>query len=184
MAHVMSKGFAVKAPEDLKGKKPLVWRDDMVRPILFQVIGGVTSVPLSIPEVLPNLNTGAIDVVIAPPLVTEQLQWAPKVDTLVEDVAGAAIGAVIFSSDRLNKLPADLRAIVIDTGKIAAAALTKRIRELDNAAFSRLKEKLTVVKLSADEQNKWSAVFKQARGRLAQGTFAPQLVSKLEALAK
>ena len=79
-------------------------RDDIVQPILFQVIGGITPVPLNIPEVLPNLNTGAIDIVIAPALAAEQLQWSSKLDTIVSDVAGVAIGALVISSKRLAAL--------------------------------------------------------------------------------
>ena len=183
-AHVISKGFAVKAPEDIKGKKPYMWRDDAVAPVLFQVIGGITPVPLNVPEVLPNLNTGAVNILTAPALAAEQLQWSSKLDTIVEDTAGLAIGALVLSSKRIDALPADLRTILVDTGKIAATALTKRIRTEDDAAFARMKTKMTVVKLSADERAKWEAVFKQTRQRLAQGTFSPDLVAKLEALAK
>jgi TRAP-type C4-dicarboxylate transport system substrate-binding protein len=183
-AHVISKGFAVKAPEDIKGKKPYMWRDDAVAPVLFQVIGGITPVPLNVPEVLPNLNTGAVNLLTAPALAAEQLQWASKLDTIVEDTAGLAIGALVLSSKRLDALPEDLRTILLDTGKIAANALTKRIRTEDDAAFARMKSKMTVIKLSADERAKWEAVFKQTRQRLAQGTFSPDLVAKLEGLAK
>ena len=183
-AHVISKGFAVKSPDDIKGKKPYMWRDDAVAPVLFQVIGGITPVPLNVPEVLPNLNTGAVNLLTAPALAAEQLQWASKLDTIVEDTAGLAIGALVLSSKRLDALPEDLRTILLDTGKIAATALTKRIRTEDDAAFARMKTKMTVVKLSADERAKWEAVFKQTRQRLAQGTFSPDLVAKLEGLAK
>lgn len=183
-AHVMSKGFAVKTPDDIKGKKPYMWRDDAVGPVLFQVIGGVTPVPLNVPEVLPNLNTGAVNMLTAPALAAEQLQWASKVDTMVEDTAGLAIGALVLSSKRIDALPADLKTILVDTGKVAANALTKRIRAEDDAAFARMKGKMTVVALSADDRAKWEAVFKQTRQRLAQGTFSPDLVAKLEALAK
>jgi len=34
------------------------------------------------------------------------------------------------------------------------------------------------------QRAKWEAVFKQTRQRLAQGTFSPELVAKLEGLAK
>lgn len=183
-AHVISKGFAIKAPEDIKGKKPYMWRDDAVAPVLFQVIGGITPVPLNVPEVLPNLNTGAVNVLTAPALAAEQLQWASKLDTIVEDTAGLAIGALVLSSKRIDALPEDLRTILLDTGKVAASALTKRIRTEDDAAFARMKSKMTVVKLTADERAKWEAVFKQTRQRLAQGTFSPDLVAKLEDLAK
>ena len=180
----MSKGFAIKSPEDLKGKKPYMWRDDVITPAVFQTIGGVTPVPLNVPEVLPNLNTGAINVVNAPALAAEQLQWASKLDHISASVGGTAIGAVIVSAKRMDALPGDLRAIVTDTGKVAASALTKRIRDEDAAAFGRLKGRMTVVNLSADEQGKWAGVFKQVRTRLGQGTFPAALVSRLEDMAK
>jgi TRAP-type C4-dicarboxylate transport system substrate-binding protein len=151
-------------------------------PVFFQVVGGVTPVPLSIPEVLPNLNTGAINVLIAPALAAEQLQWAPKLDHINSDSSGFAIGALVMSSKRLNSLPADLKAILADTGKVAAGALTKRIRTEDDAAFGRLKGKMTVVELTGGEKDKWKSIFKQVRTRLSQGTFSSDLVSKLEGM--
>jgi TRAP-type C4-dicarboxylate transport system substrate-binding protein len=183
-AHLMSKGFAVKSPDDLKGKKPYMWRDDAVQPILFQIIGGITPVPLNIPEVLPNLNTGAVDIVIAPALAAEQLQWASKLDTIVADVSGMGIGALVMSAKRLDALSEEHRNIIMETGRIAANALTKRIRAEDDAAFGRLKGKMTVVNLSEDEKNKWAGIFKQVRQRLVQGTFSPDLVAKLEGLSR
>jgi TRAP-type C4-dicarboxylate transport system substrate-binding protein len=181
--HLMSKGFEVHTPADIQGKKPYQWRDDAVQPILYQVIGGVTPIPLSVPEVLPNLNTGAINIVNAPALAAEQLQWSSKLDTIVSDVSALAIGALVLSSKRVDALPADLKQIVLDTGTVAASALTKRIRSEDAAAYSRMAGKMKVVTLSADEKAKWAGVFKQMRARLAQGTFSPDLISKLEGFA-
>lgn len=180
----LSKGFAVRTPDAMQGKKPMMWRDDAIQPVFFQVIGGVTPVPLSIPEVLPNLNTGAINIVDAPALAAEQLQWASKLDTLDDAVISLSIGALVLSSKRLESLAPDLRAIVSDTGRVAASALTKRIRNEDEAAFARLKAKMTVVTQRPEDQAKFDAVYKQTRQRLAQGTFSAELVAKLEALAK
>jgi TRAP-type C4-dicarboxylate transport system substrate-binding protein len=182
--HLMSKGFQIKVPDDVKGKKPYMWRDDDSQPILYQVIGGVTPVPLNVPEVLPQLNTGAIDIVNAPSLAAEQLQWSSKLDTINEDVSAMAIGALVISSKRLESLSEDQRTILLDTGRIAANALTKRIRAEDDAAFGRMKGKMTVVTLSGDEKSKWDAIFKQTRARLKQGVFPADIVDKLEALAK
>lgn len=182
--HLMSKGFAVRTPDDVKGKKPYMWRDDVVQPVLYQVIGGVTPVPLNVPEVLPQLNTGAVNIVNAPALAAEQLQWASKLDHIVADVSASAIGALVFSSKRMAALPEDLRTILMDTGKVAASALTKRIRGEDDAAFGRMKGKMTVVTLSADDKSKWDGIFKQVRQRLGQGTFDAALIARLEGLAK
>lgn len=183
-ARVFSKGFEVRSPDALKGKKPFMWRDDVAQPSFFEAIGGVTPVPLNVQEVLPQLDTGAIDAVVAPSLLAEQLQWASKLDNVVDDVAGYSIGGIVLSSKRLAALPADLVQILASTGKTAAAALTTRIRSEDDAAFTRCASKMKVVKLTADEKTKWDAFYKQVRQRLAQGTFAPELVTKLETLAK
>jgi TRAP-type transport system periplasmic protein len=184
LAHVFSKGFALRSPDDLRGKKPYMWRDDLIQPFFFQVVGGLTPVPLNIPEVLPNLNTGAINIITSPALAAEQLQWASRLDHVVSNVAGAAIGALILSSKRIDALPADLRQILMDTGRVATSALTKRIRTEDDAAFARLKGKMTVVTLTADEEQRWAGVFAQVRQRLGQGTFSPDLIAKLESLSK
>lgn len=181
-ARTITKGYAMHSPEDLKGKKPYQWRDDLITPAVFQTLGGITAVPLNIPEVLPQLNTGAIDMVTVPALVAEQLQWAPKLDHINADVTSYAIGALVMSNKKLDSLPEDLKSIVLDTGKVAASALTKRIRSEDDAAYARLKGKMTVVELSSGEKDKWKGIFKQVRARLGQGTFSPDLVSRLEGM--
>ncbi|MEZ4301509.1 MAG: TRAP transporter substrate-binding protein DctP [Polyangiaceae bacterium] len=180
LVRTMSKGFAIKVPDDLKGKKPYYIRTDSIQPAIYSVIGGVSGVPLGVPEVLPNLNTGAINVINAPCLAAEQLQWAGKLDNLNSAPSATAIGALVFSSKLLDALPADLKTILVDTGKVASSALTTKIRSEDDAAFKRLKGKMTVTDPSADDKAKWEAIFKQARAKLAQGTFSSDLVKKLE----
>jgi TRAP-type C4-dicarboxylate transport system substrate-binding protein len=161
-----------------------MWRDDVTQPSVYQVIGGVSPVPLNVPEVLPNLNTGAIDDLVTSALVAEQMQWSGKLDTITTSVNGLAIGALTISSKRLASLTEEGRNLLMDTGKIAANALTKRIRSEDDAAFERLKKKMTNVNPGADDLAKWDNVFKQARQRLAQGVFSADLVSRLEGLAR
>jgi TRAP-type C4-dicarboxylate transport system substrate-binding protein len=181
--HLMTKGAPVRVPEDLRGRKPLTWREDVIGPTLYQIIGGVTPVPLSAPEVLSSLGTGAVDVLSAPALAAEQLQWTSRLDCIGEDATVFAIGAMVLVTKRIEALPEDLRAILRDTGKVAAAALAARIRKEDAAAFERLKARMTVIKLSEDEKARWAKVLKQMGERLARGTFPPELLQKLVKLA-
>lgn len=181
-AHLMSKGFAVRVPDDLKGKKPYMWRDDIIQPVLYQVIG-TTPVPLNVPEVLPKLNTGSVNVLNVPALAAEQLQWSARLDHIGSDVGGIGIGALVFSSKRVDSLPGDMRTMLLKTGSLAGKALTKRIRKEDAAAFGRMKSKMTVVDLDASQRAEWQKVFKTVRSRLGQGTFDPALINKLEGLA-
>lgn len=184
IVRTMTRGIEVRSPEDFRKTKPLTWRDDVIGPALYQVIGGVTPVPLSAAEVLGNLNTGAIDVVSAPAIAAEQLQWAPKLTHIAAEGAVMAIGGMIFRTPRLEALPPDLLEILKSTGKVAGTALSARIRKEDAAAFDRLKEKMTVVTLTEDEKKKWAVVLIEVGKRLSQGTFAPELLKKLVELAK
>lgn len=181
---MMTQGIEIRTPEDLRGKKPLTWRDDVIGPALYQIIGGVTPVPLSAAEVLGSLGTGAVNVISAPALAAEQLQWTSKLTHIAAEGAVMAIGGMIFRTARLDALPADLLEILKSTGKVAGAALSTRIRNEDAAAFGRLKSKMTVVTLTEDEKRKWAATLTELGKRLAQGTFPPELVKKLVELAK
>jgi hypothetical protein len=67
---------------------------------------------------------------------------------------------------------------------VAGAALSARIRSEDDAAFARLKSKMTVVTLTENEKKKWAATLIELGKRLAQGTFSPELIEKLIKLAR
>jgi len=182
-AHFFTKGSGeVRTPDDLKGRKPYMWRDDIIQPAFYQVIGA-TPVPLNVPEVLPNLKTSAIDALAGPALAVEQLQWGPELNNVNDDVNACAIGALVFSSTRLNALPGDMRQIMIDTGAIASRALGQKVKDEDTAAYGRLADKMNVVKLSDSERALWKAKFAETRTRLGQGTFDPALIAKIEGIA-
>lgn len=180
---LMSKGFAMKGPADLKGKRPWVWREDPVLPQLFQVLG-VVPVPTSIPEVVTELSTGNVNALSVSALAAEQLQWSSRLDHLTLMVVAPNIGGLVMSKARLDALAPEHRAIVVETGRVAAKALTDRIRREDAQALERLTKRMTVVEPSPDDLEAWARVFAEARARLGRGTLSPELVKEAEALAK
>ena len=36
---ILSKGIAVRVPDDIKGKKPFMWRDDPIQQVFYQTVG-------------------------------------------------------------------------------------------------------------------------------------------------
>ena len=175
----MSRGFAVRKPGDLRGRKVLNFRNDVIGPTVYQVVDGATVVPASASEILPLLKKKNLDVISAPSLAAEQLQWAPELDHIGKDSTVIAIGGMVWSKKRLDGLPGDLRKILEDTGKVAEDALRKKIRNEDDLAFDRLSKKMTVVELSDAEREVWKGVFKRVIARLKQGTFEPDLVDRV-----
>jgi TRAP-type C4-dicarboxylate transport system substrate-binding protein len=162
IGRVMSKGFVVAVPNDLKGKHPGMISEDVIAPKVYEAIGGVNGVPSPVTGFLPKLNSGAIDVMNTPSLAAEQLQWASRLDHINTAQTYFGIGAVVMSQKALEGLTEDQREILKTTGKQAAEALTRKIRAADDAAFGRLKKKMTVHEATDAEKAEWKAVFKKA----------------------
>ena len=180
---MFSNGFTVKIPGDTKGKKPFIDRSNRIERIPYEVTGNVTAVPLGVLEVLPQLKANPINIINTPSVVAEQLLWASKLDTINRDVSALVTRGVVLSTKRLNALPSDLRTILLETGKVAASSLGKLIQDADDVAFTRLQSTMRFGTLTANELSQWNTTYSEVRRRLAQGTFAPDLVSRLEQLA-
>lgn len=179
----MSKGYPVKTPADLKERRAWVWREDPILPPLYQVTGTVI-IPGALPEVLPELSTGNVTLLSVSALAAEQLQWASRVDHVTRMVVAPNIGGMVLSKAKLDALPGAWRDVVLETGRVAAKALTERIRAEDAKAFERLEKRMTVVDASPEELKAWKVTFAEARARLGKGTFPAKLLEEVEQLAK
>ncbi len=170
-AHTMSKGFAVRVPSDVKHRRTFYLPGDPIAPVVFSLIGDVTPREVAVPEILPGLTSGSIDLLTAPPLVAEQLQWASRLDTIGEGVAGIGIGALVFSNARWSAVPADAKTILAETGRVASEALTRRIRAEDDAALVRLEGRMTHYALGPSEKAEWEKLFVETARRLRGSVF-------------
>ena len=179
----MSRGYGVQKPGDLKGKRGWVWREDPLLPALFQLTQTVV-VPTALPEVLPELSTGNVNVLVMSALAAEQLQLASRLDHISRAVVAPNIGGIVMAKASLEKLPSASRDVVLETGRLAAKALTFRIRAEDAKAFERLEKRMTVVQPSADELVAWKTLFTATRVQLGKGTFTPKFLEEVEQLAK
>jgi len=181
--HLMSKGYPVHLPGDLKGKKPWVWTEDPIMAAVFQFIGVPTDAT-SAPEAITDLTQGKADLVSVSALAAEQLQWSSRLDHLNLMVVAPNIGGMVMRKASLDKLTPEQRAAVVDTGKLACQALTVRIRKEDQKALERVKQRMEVVTPTPAELAAWKKVFAEARARLAKGTFSPEVVKAIEDAAR
>ncbi|MEO8876782.1 MAG: TRAP transporter substrate-binding protein DctP [Polyangiaceae bacterium] len=189
--HLMTKGFEVRTPNDLKHRNTFYITGDSISPILYALVGDNTPKSIGVNEVNPDLSNSSVNVVNAPCLVAEQLQWAPQLDHINRAVAGYAIGSIVMSNAKLKSLPADAQTAITETGAIAAKALTTSIRAADDAAFLRLagdgkgtKGRMTDYTPTDAEQAQWKALFDQTRSKLRGGTFNADIMDQITAAAK
>jgi TRAP-type transport system periplasmic protein len=183
-AKTMTVGFEVHHPTDLRGKQCFYLQGDSVGPILYQLIGGITPKPLMVNEILPSLSNGAVNVVVAPPLAAEQLQWASRVTHISSQTVSFGIGAMIFSTARLQSVPQNLRDILTNRGNEMTQRLTNSIRNLDAAAYGRMKSSKTSYDLSDAEKKEWSDLYARVRQQLRGSVFSPALFDRVVQLAQ
>ncbi len=175
MAHMMTRGFEVRTPADLKHKNCFYIAGDPIESVFYQVVGDVSPKQVSVPEILTGLTAGTINVVNAPALAAEQLQWASRLDHINTQASGAGIGALVFTSAKIKSLPADAQKALLETGKVAGDALTGRIRREDDAAFARLKGRMASYEPNSAETAQWADIFTQTRARLRGTTIDPKV---------
>jgi len=187
MAHIMSRGGAVRTPDDLKKFHPFYISGDVIGQKFLEIVGVPSPKALSVPAILPAISSrseGAVDIINSPAIAAEQLQWSPHVDNVNTLPTGIGIGALVMNKERYDALPADVKAVLERTGKNTGKLLTERIRGIDDAAFGRMKSTKTVIDPNDTEKAAWNASFKKVRDALkAEGKIKAEIVDEVTAAA-
>jgi TRAP-type C4-dicarboxylate transport system substrate-binding protein len=169
MAHLMSRGVAIRTPDDLKKAHPFYIAGDPIGQKFLETVGVPSPKALPVPAILPAVSSrseGSIDVINSPSIAAEQLGWAPHMTHINNLATGIGIGALVMFKETFDGLPADAKAVLERTGKNTGRLLTDRIRAIDDAAFNRLKGSKTVVDLNDAEKAAWAGVFTKVRNAL------------------
>lgn len=176
-AKIMTVGKEIKAPADLKDLTAYYLPGDAISPA-FYAKTGVKGSSMSLGEVGSHLGKD-IQVLNISPYAAEQLQLSSKVTHLTAMTVAFVIGATIIKKEKLDTMPADLREIVLRTGKTRADALTATIRTQDGEAFNRMKKAKTSYTPSAEETKLWQAQFAETRKSLRGAPFTPEVFDRI-----
>jgi TRAP-type C4-dicarboxylate transport system substrate-binding protein len=183
ITHLMTRGVEARVPSDLRRARCFYLPGDPVGPAFFQAAaGGIVAKALSVPEILPALQSGSVNLLSAPSLVAEQLQWTSVLDHIDVRPTNVAIGAFLMSSARVRSLPADLAAVLLDAGPSGPGG-DDTIRREDAASFARLKAKMKAYETSDAEEAQWQAVFDDMRRHVRGAVFDPVIYDRMVSLA-
>ena len=182
----MSIGFEVHHPADLQGKGCYFLAGDPIGPKLFATIGGINAKEVTVPEILPNLTNGSIQVLTVPPLAAEQLQWASRVTHINTMTTGFGIGAIIVSTPKVAGLPDNLKTALNARGAETAERLTKSHPQPRRAVFRAPQERARRPTSRATPRSRsGSDLFAKVRGGSCAGSvFTPGMFDKVVGLAQ
>lgn len=133
----------VRTLEDFKGKKFRVNATPAERAKMRQL--GGTAVPMDLSEVVPGLQQGVIDGTQSATAVFVNLKFNEISKVLTESNDTMVVSVGVVSRAFLNRLPADLRDMVIEEGQKVQARMMVRSREMDQQMRKRW----------ADEGGEW-----------------------------
>jgi C4-dicarboxylate-binding protein DctP len=149
-AHYFAKN-PIRKLDDFKGKKIRVNATAAERAKMRQF--GGSPVPMDLPEVVPGLQQGVIDGTMSATAIYVNFKFSDlgKTITQTNDTMIISIGAV--SRPWLDKLPADLRQMVIEEGAKLSSRTSAHSHVLDGEMVKRWKESGgEIVTLPAEDQ--------------------------------
>jgi len=127
----------IMQPSDYKKVRAWVPREDPALPEMMKIIGA-NGIPLGIPEVLPALQTGMVDTVLASAIAAVALQWFRHTTHMSADTNTSIIGATLVRKEVFDKLAPDSQEALVETGRQAHAQLLKVVAKEDEAAHQTL----------------------------------------------
>lgn len=175
----------VRVPADLQQQKVWVPQNDVVSARLAQSIG-VTPIPLTLPDVLPGLQTGLVNTVAVSPMGAIVLQWHTRVAHITDIPLMYFCGVISLTGKSFNKLSADDQTAVKTVFGKAFKLIDERNR-LDNVkAFEALKNQgVETVVLTEAERDAWLAL--QAPGEQmmqSEGQLSTEALERIKGLVE
>ena len=175
----------VRVPSDLQQQKVWVPQNDVVSARLAQSIG-VTPIPLTLPDVLPGLQTGLINTVAVSPIGAIALQWHTRVDYLTDIPLMYFCGVMSLSGKSFSKLSAEDQGIVREVFGKAFKLIEARNRSDNLKAFDALMNQgVKSVALDDTEINAWLAMQQPAEQMMqSEGQLSTAALERIKALVR
>jgi len=172
--------------EDVKMSRIWLWQGDPLGEAFFNA-SGVSPVPLSIIDVYTQLTAkhGSVDTVYVSPFGAIALQWHTKLKYGTIMPLTNAIGGLVITNRYYNRLPEDLKKLLVTTGKIASDKIRQQAREENVRSMQILKDNGVEFLWSKDEIefDKLIEIRDKAAKYLEDTNYIPkQLFSRVETL--
>lgn len=176
--------YPTKSPEDLRHPSVKMWirLDDSVFINLYKIIGGV-GVPLSVPQVLPALNTGQVNSLIVSPLACIALQWYPKLKYMTDVPMAIGVGATVITKKKYDSLTPQSQKLLKETAQKYHLDLVRQVRQDNDKSFEALKKfGIKVASTSDIEMKQWDKISIQSRHELAGKIYPTKLLEQVNEL--
>jgi len=171
--YVFSKD-AIRTKADMAHSKIWTWQGDPLPQAIFKAYG-VVPVPLSLPNVLPSLQSGLIDACYGTPLTVLALQWFTKVKYRTSLAITNVMGAMVLSDALWQQLSVEQQTLVREAVRKYNAKTVTNMRQYETKALTLLQTTagIETVTVAEEEVARLQQISEQVRQEMV-GKLYPQ----------
>ncbi|MBD8525302.1 TRAP transporter substrate-binding protein DctP [Pseudomarimonas arenosa] len=172
----------VGSREALEGRKIWVPQNDVIAERTFRA-GGVSPIPLALPDVFTGLQTGLIDTVANTTSGAIALQWHSKMRRLLDLPLSYILGYVVIDQRAWNKISEADQQATLQAFAQGSDRIESENRRSDASALDALKQLgVQVVQPSESERDRWRTVGREVVDALiAESRLDGEVIGKLRA---
>lgn len=143
-------------PSDFQRVRPWVYPDEPIFPEYLKLIGA-NGVTLSLPEVLPALQTGMVDTVFVSAVGAVALQWFRHLSHMSKATQTMAVGGMVLRQEVFAKLPKDDQEAIREATTRLLSRGRKYLTKLDKRSHKTLLKRGMVEFDPTQHMNEWVA---------------------------
>ena len=173
----------IRTQADMAHSKIWSWQGDPLPQAIFKAYG-IVPVSLSLPNVLPSLQSGLIDACYGTPLSILALQWFTKVKYRTSLAITNVMGALVLSDALWQQLSADQQMQVRDTIRKYNVKVVTNMRQYETKALTLLQTTagIETIPVAEEEVTRLQQVSAQVRQELVGKLYPQELLERVLAL--
>jgi TRAP-type C4-dicarboxylate transport system substrate-binding protein len=170
----------IRTKADMARSKIWTWQGDPLPQAIFKAYG-VVPVPLSLPNVLPSLQSGLIDACYGTPLTVLALQWFTKVKYRTSLAITNVMGALVLSDTLWQQLSAEQQTLVRETVHKYNARAVTNMRQYETKALTLLQTTagIETIPVAEEEVARLQQVSEQVRQEMVGKLYPQELLERV-----
>ncbi len=168
----------------VRKSKMFVWAGDD-RIVELWKNTGFNAVPLSATDMLPALQTGMVNAYPTTAIMSLASQWFAFTPYMIDLPWAPLVGATVVDERTWNRIPENLRPVLLNIAAKAGLKLQNHVRELEDTAIEEMKKRgLIVLKLNEKQAAEWRntimSIWPKLRGEIVPAEWFDAAVGAIE----
>jgi TRAP-type C4-dicarboxylate transport system substrate-binding protein len=172
----------ISSVADLRKAKVWIWEESPMSKAIFEE-ARVSTIPLSIPDVLVGLQTGLVEVVYIPPTGAISLQWFTRIKYMTDVPLVYLAGGIVVKKESFRQIPQPFQNLLLDSFQTYLDQLKGVTRNENREAVKvMIKQGMKVINPSRNQIDEFRRLSNDALPRIIGPTFSKKVFEEVASL--